>query len=226
MARKRRYSEDFYTEIDALIKIQQEKSEKRFEFLEFARQSDENGKNENKDKWGYITPPSFLTVVKRNRLFGYMMIFMVILISVVVASSIYAKNIENGRRLTELGKKSSRKQANGNPSNKDVKLNPATIRANFEVAVKPVPGNWPKPQEGTVNPYINGKDKARKVLKESEINKITAIPIPGNIKIKAGSSTIPPPPPPFIENKPDNGTSGEKTPDSGDPSGSINNKEK
>ena len=169
---KRRYSEDFYNEIDALIKIQHEKSTQRFQVLEFTyTNSNEEEKSQDKpakksQKRGYTPPPSFWTVVKQNKLLAMIMIFIGITLTTLIVSSVLAGGTinRNGQNnslalngddniMPEIGRKKT--------------INYQIHRENLDTVVQPVPKSWPQPSRGRLEPFRTNQEKLQAIPNES-----------------------------------------------------------
>lgn len=165
---KRRYSEDFYNEIDALIKIQHEKSTQRFQVVEFTyANSKEEETSQDKPvkkagKWGYTPPPSFWTVVKQNKLLAMIMIFIGITLTTLIVSSVLAggavnRNDQNNSLalngndniMPEIGRKKT--------------INYKIHRENLDTAVQPVPKSWPQPSIGNLEPFRTNQEKLQAI---------------------------------------------------------------
>lgn len=139
---RRRYSEEFYAEIDTLIRTQAEQSNKRYEILKSARIIEDE--KEDKSKLGYVHAPSFWTIVKKSRLLAYVVIFICIIAITASVASILNSKIETERHLKAQGNQQNinRKKKNKNSHKKT--LNFTAYRGKLEVTKKPVPKNWPK----------------------------------------------------------------------------------
>jgi len=159
---KRRYSEEFYSEIDKLIRSQTELSNKRYETLKSVQIVEDEKKV--KSKTGYVPPPSFWTIVKKSRLLAYVVIFIcVIIITASVASIVDHKfEIPENLKLSKNGKNNNGKiRENHKETTKYT-----AYRGKLEVTKKPVPENWLKePVKRKLNTLPDKKRSVKKIPK-------------------------------------------------------------
>ncbi|MCD4784397.1 MAG: hypothetical protein K8T10_11305 [Candidatus Eremiobacteraeota bacterium] len=147
---RRRYSEEFYEEIDTLIRSQSELSNKRYEILKSARITEDE--KEDKSKLGYVHAPSFWTIVKKSRLLAYVVIFICVIAITASVASIINSNIEVERYLKVEGNQQNinRKKKNSHKKTSNYKA----YRGKLDVAKKPVPKSWPKkPTKSKLRPF-------------------------------------------------------------------------
>jgi hypothetical protein len=190
---KRRYSDDFYTELDALIRLQSEKSSKKIEVMEIVQSGD---KSDNVTV-PVITEPvykdsrSLWKMVKTNRLLLYIVIF-VAFFSLSAIGGIYAVN-----RQQQANKLIQQKKMNPELSGKTVAIKNKTINYSEnitikQVTVKPVPESWTPPVGGSSKTVLDPKERLKSVPAESYKPDATAVEMmsaPGMTPVPGASET-------------------------------------
>lgn len=173
---KRRYSENFYSEIDSLIKIHQEKSAKRFEMIEVAHSADAEEKNQS--KYGYTPPPTFWEVASSNKLLKYALIFVGILFATLTISITLSGRMSQS---SELAARDNGIVQHAESKEKTAKENVVDLTSAHEtlsVSVKPVPDNWGEPQAGMLKPYKDDAVKLQEMNEKSFMPDISKEPVP------------------------------------------------
>lgn len=151
---KKRYSEEFYNEIDALIKVQQELTTKRFVALEFTRMEEKSGKKAGP---GYEPPPSFWAVVKKNRLMLYLVIFVAATVLTLVFSTVAAHRADlrgaaDGKE-TQVASNEKKVSMGARKT-----MNLSAMRDKLEVKIQPVSKKWPGPKSEKLKTYKSDKE--------------------------------------------------------------------
>lgn len=179
---KRRYSEDFYSEIDSLIKIHQEKSVKRFEMIEVAQSSETESKNQS--KYGYTPPPTFWEVASSNKLLKYALVFIGILFVTLMVSVGLSARMRQNNELVAKNTEVIQHAENKGISTGENKIDLSSSHETLKVSVKPVPENWGKPQAGILKTYKDDNTKLKEMDNKSfspQFPGEPAVPIPDNI---------------------------------------------
>ncbi len=158
---KRRYSEDFYSEIDSLIKIHQEKSVKRFEMIEVAQSAETEEKH--KTKYGYTPPTTFLEVATKNQLLKYTLIFVGILFATFLVTVAISGRMKQSRELAARDTGIVRQTESKEKRTKEDFIDINSAHETLNVSVNPVPGNWNKPQAGILKPYKDDSEKLKEM---------------------------------------------------------------
>lgn len=188
---KRRYSEDFYSEIDTLIKIHQEKSVKRFEMIEVA-QSKETSDGSNKTKYGYTPPPTFWEVASSNKLLKYALIFIGILFATFLLSVTLSGRIEQNRKLAAGDRSIVHSAESKEKPKKESGADLSSSHETLNVSVKPVPASWGDPQTGMLKPHKDDVEKLKDIKEKTfhiDIPEESASPIPDIIDKNNETST-------------------------------------
>ena len=173
--KKRRYSEEFYAEIDTLIKVHTEKSSKKFEVLEITPVDE---KNPPKSKYGYVPPPSFLTVAKKNYLLRYIVIFFAILIVTLLGSTAISGNLEQNKKIEEQKALVARKDKGDDQSARKKSVKFSSYHQRLDVAVKPAPTTWNNVEQGKLKPYVDQKEQVKSVPDEPFVPERTGVEKP------------------------------------------------
>ena len=180
---KRRYSENFYSEIDSLIKIHQEKSAKRFEMIEVAQTAEAEGKNQS--KFGYTPPPTFWEVASSNKLLKYALVFVGILFITILISVTISSGMNQNRELAARDTGIVQHNENKEKIEKENAVNLTSAHETLSVSVKPVPDNWGAPQTGMLKPYKDDAEKLKEMDEKTfnpKLPKESAPPIPDIVK--------------------------------------------
>ncbi|MCE1247326.1 MAG: hypothetical protein LWY06_11835 [Firmicutes bacterium] len=161
---KRRYSDEFYSELDALIRLQAEQSSsKKIEVLEVVQGGEQKIPAEHYEPI-YKDSRSLLKMVKTNRLFLYLLIFAAVF-TFAATSGMFAvyKQQEKSERMKQLGKIQTHKAEVDKPKYKT--LNYSENREQVKVTAKNAASNWSRPKSGAINMVIDPKEKLKMVPK-------------------------------------------------------------
>lgn len=151
--KKRRYSEEFYSEIDALIRLQEDRAKNRFQDIQIAisggkaenhQYSSESQKSPEANVYLYNPNPSSWKNTLKNPLFRYVLAFCVVFVVVISLSVFFFAKVESSREKKQVKQISIKHKKFENKKTDEANVQSARARIK-KTAANPTK-EWPEPE--------------------------------------------------------------------------------